>query len=112
MRKNSQPDLHTDARGVVSIIVTILIMLVLSLIILGFAQLVRREQRQSLDRQLSTQAFYAAETGVNDAIKALNNSVLTGKKSDCDPDGLGLGANVNKLDASGTVSYVCVLVNP
>jgi Tfp pilus assembly protein PilX len=53
--------------GMVAIMVTMILMIVISLIVVGFAQISRRNQRQALDRQLSTQAFYAAETGVNDA---------------------------------------------
>jgi hypothetical protein len=45
-----------------------IIMTILSLITIGFAQIMAREQRQALDRQLSSQAFYAAESGVNDAL--------------------------------------------
>jgi Tfp pilus assembly protein PilX len=52
--------------GMVSIMVTMILMVVLSLIVIGFAQIARRNSRQSLDRQLSTSAFYAAEAGVND----------------------------------------------
>lgn len=44
-------------------------MTILSLITIGFSQIMAREQRQALDRQLSSQAFYAAESGVNDAIQ-------------------------------------------
>jgi hypothetical protein len=54
--------------GFVSIIVCMIIMTILSLITIGFAQIMAREQRQALDRQLSSQAFYAAESGVNDAL--------------------------------------------
>ena len=43
-------------RGMASIIITMITMVIITLIVLGFATLSRREQRQSLDRQLSTQA--------------------------------------------------------
>ena len=61
-------------------------MIVMSLIVLGFAQISRRNQRESLDRQLSTQAFYAAESGVNDARElittaAQNNQAIPAKKT-------------------------------
>jgi hypothetical protein len=54
--------------GFVSIVVCMIIMVILSMVTIGFAQLMGREQRQALDRQLSMQAFYAAESGVNDAV--------------------------------------------
>ena len=59
--------LKQSESGIVSLMMTLVIMLVISLIVIGIAQLSRREQRQALDNQLSTQAFYAAESGVNDA---------------------------------------------
>jgi hypothetical protein len=54
-----------NEQGLVAIIVTLIIMLILSLIVTGFAQLARREQREALDRQLASQALYAAESGIN-----------------------------------------------
>jgi Tfp pilus assembly protein PilX len=82
-------------QGLVSIVVTMIFLIVLSLIVVGFAQVARREQRESLDRQLSSQAFYAAESGINIAKSAIsdssgtyssNNAVLNDKGS-CGPDG-------------------------
>lgn len=57
-----------NQKGLVSIVVTMIIMTILSLITIGFAQIMAKEQRQALDRQLSSQAFYAAESGINDAL--------------------------------------------
>lgn len=54
-------------RGFASIIVTTVLISVIGLILVGFSISVRRNQRETLDRQLSTQAFYAAETAVNKA---------------------------------------------
>lgn len=58
----------SDQNGFVSIVVCMIIMTILTLITIGFAQIMNREQRQALDRQLSTQAFYAAESGINNAV--------------------------------------------
>lgn len=60
-------ELKDNQQGLVAIIVTLIIMLVLTLIVTGFAQLARREQREALDRQLASQALYAAESGINAA---------------------------------------------
>jgi len=96
--------------GLVSFMVALFIMLMLTLIVLSFATITRREQRQTLDDQLSSQAFYAAETGVNDARKVLST---TPNKSvtDCNLGAAGFSNNV--LDgASGLISYTCLLINP
>ncbi len=57
--------LKQNESGLAAIAVTMIIMGIVTLIVVGFATLMRREQRQALDQQLSTQAFYAAESGVN-----------------------------------------------
>lgn len=108
--------------GLVSIMVTLILMIVISLIVLGFAQISRRNQRQALDRQLSTQAFYAAETGINDARDLITAATLAGQnvpeKSDCSA---GSGATATfyaslspDLDGgtSDEAEYTCVMVDP
>lgn len=111
--------LHNNQSGLVAFMVVMVIMIVLSLIVLAFAKLVNREQRQTLDRQLNTQAFYAAESGVNDARQALaanpalantDYTECTGPTSFPSPG----HANLNTvLDGpGGVVSYSCLLVDP
>lgn len=97
--------------GIVSIIITVVVMLVLSLIVMTFSRVARREQRQALDRQLNTQAFYAAESGINDAIEAIRTGAIsaTAEKNDCNP----LPNASNQLDgAGGAIAYSCVLIDP
>jgi len=115
-RKNGpRSNNHFFARqeGMVSIMVTMILMIVLSLIVLGFAQISRRNQRVTLDRQLSTQAFYAAESGVNDAIHAMKSNNTAAAKTSCAPASSGIYAGINNiLDPSSDISYSCLLVNP
>lgn len=118
-RSDIREKLHTAKEaGLVSIMVTLILMIVISLIVLGFAQVSRRNQRQALDRQLSTQAFYAAESGVNDARDLINQAVSAGNtiaaKDDCGA-GSGIYSGLSPdLDgvASDEAEYTCVLVNP
>jgi Tfp pilus assembly protein PilX len=111
--------LHKSQTGIVSFFVVMIIMIVLTLIVLAFAQLVRREQRQTLDRQLKTQALYASESGVNDAIDWIsdptNQDDLFTWNNECDGPGSFIDvANLNnQLDgAGGVTSYSCLLVDP
>lgn len=95
--------------GLVSIIVTVVLMLVISLISISFAKIIRREQRQQLDRQLSSRAFYAAESGVNLASSKLNSPAgLAGNKTTC-------GADANFLqpeyDLDTDTKVTCLTVN-
>lgn len=113
-------NLRQNQAGFASIIIAIILILVLSLITVGFAQLMRHEQRSALDKQLSSQAYYAAETGVNDATKAISAGYLQ-KKDTCGPI-IGAASTDpayalrdNKVGgANGTTvaSYPCLLINP
>lgn len=100
--------------GMISLVITMLLMITISLMTLSFATLSRREQRQALDKQLSTQAFYAAETGINDATKAILDGSLASDISDCsdteqakiNPAGI-----TNVLSAASNVVRTCVFVD-
>lgn len=107
--------------GMVSILVTMILLIVISLIVLGFAQISRRNQRQTLDRQLSSQAFYAAESGVNDVRNLINQAIASGTtipaKTDCTngsgPAASFYSAGLNPtLSSADNVSYSCVMVDP
>ncbi len=109
--------IQNNQKGLASILVTLIIMIVISLIVIGFARLSRREQRQVLDDQLSTQAFYAAETAVNDAKNLIPNVDFSTNNysSDCNAfmtDQHILSNNKNVLDAASGIKYTCLLVNP
>ncbi|MDL2363576.1 MAG: PilX N-terminal domain-containing pilus assembly protein [Patescibacteria group bacterium] len=108
-------NLSTDD-GFASIVIAIVLVLVLSLLTVGFAQLMRREQRSALDKRLSNQAYYAAEAGINDAAKAINAGYPAAKTT-CGPLGAGdtnpgaIFMKNNLVPNSGT-SYTCLLVDP
>ncbi len=107
-----------NEQGMVSIMVTIILMMVISLIVISFARTSRREQRDSLDRQLSTNAFYAAESGINAAKKAIaNDTTLLNNEyiSSCTGSGsFAAKANLNGDVGStnGNVKYTCLFVDP
>lgn len=97
--------LHRNQQGLVSIVVTMIIMIVLTLIVTGFAQLARREQREGLDRQLSNQAFYIAESGINDGRRLLKTPPYStgSNKDDCATAG-------SSLDTTSNFQYTCLLI--
>lgn len=105
-----------NEQGFASIVIAIVLLLVLSLVTVGFAQLMRKEQRQALDKQLSLQAYYAAESGVNDAAKAISNGVNEAKDY-CGPATSGpyvpyLGDNTVGSAGTTNAQYTCLLINP
>lgn len=98
------------SKGFVSIFAVLIIMGILTLIMVGFSALVRRTQQQTLDNQLSNQAFYAAESGVNDAAKVLAANPAYSKTT-CQDIANDPQEFVYSLDAASSVGYTCVLVN-
>jgi len=117
--------LSAEQQGFASIVIALIMVLVLSLTTVGFAQLMRREERSALDKQLSNQAYYAAETGVNDATQALNSG-FTLTKSQCEPyttaqlnamdpsqkTAATQSLNDNSVGTSTGASYSCLIINP
>ena len=116
-------NLKNNETGFAALVVGIVLLIILSLMSLGFASSMRQEQRSALDNQLTTQAFYAAESGINDAISFLNNNPTAGSKTSC-TTATGLWSNLAAADfgyqyssalytnSSGTIiSYSCLLVN-
>ena len=103
--------------GMVAIMVTLILMVVISLLVLGFAQIPRRNQRQALDRQLSSQAFYAAETGVNDVARLIDSAApgtTIPPKENCDSSGDPFYGSLNPVigPAEDQIQYTCILVDP
>jgi Tfp pilus assembly protein PilX len=104
--------------GMASILVTLVTLIIISLIVLGFATVSRREQSNTLDQQLSTQAFYGAETAVNDARQVIDADAATlnvPAKNDCTTNtvpGAGYPTGVQWLNAGDSVGYTCLLVDP
>jgi len=108
--------LNKNESGLASIVIAILIVIILSSMVFGFSQIINREQRQSLDKQLSSQAFYAAESAINDATKAISEQNFIVDKTDCAPYPSGggpaaLSGNSNKLTGDGNVKYTCLLID-
>ncbi|HUD06197.1 MAG TPA: pilus assembly PilX N-terminal domain-containing protein [Candidatus Saccharimonadales bacterium] len=120
---NRHIKLDSDQSGIASILVTIIMMIIVSLIVLGFGQLSNREQSEALDRQLSTQAFYAAESGVNDATAAVSNFLVNNPggtispSKTCEPPspyitGTDTTLLPNRGSNSTVLAYTCLLVTP
>lgn len=97
-----------NEKGIVSIIVVMIIIAIMTLITISFSVISRREQKQALDQQLSTQAFYAAESGVNQAVEALDT--LGNDITDCNSTSL-IGGNQQVDATNANIRYTCVLVD-
>jgi Tfp pilus assembly protein PilX len=117
--------LKLSQHGMASIIITMVTMVVISLIVLGFATISRREARKSLDQLQSTQAFYAAESGIEDARKVIRNwldspataALPVPSKTNCttndptSPSAYPTGGDMT-IDVSNNIGYTCLQVDP
>ncbi|GAC1390691.1 MAG: hypothetical protein NVSMB46_01000 [Candidatus Saccharimonadales bacterium] len=105
--------------GIVSIIVTVILIAVMSLLVLGFSQVARRNQQAVLDKQLNTQAYYAAQTGINEAYGAIKSGIAIYDPldaTDCQKfitDNASSFGSGPVLDTSSNnlIKFTCVLVN-
>lgn len=108
-------NIQHNENGMVSITITVVFIMVISLTVLGFSQVSRRNSREALDRQLSSQAFYAAEVGVNDARNKIANLVEAGQpvpnQTECSDSGAnGYTRSNGEVDQENGVYYSCLLV--
>lgn len=97
-------------KGFASIVVSLILVVVLSLITVGFVQLSRREQQNSLNQQLATQANYAAESAINKVVSDLKtpgNTVTSNNRCNASP----AAYTTNLLNGSYSASVSCVLIN-
>lgn len=97
---------HRDQHGLVSIMIASVLMVIMALITLGFTRLVQNEQRQALDDQLSRQAFYAAESGINLAVST--DGYLDMRKDDC--NNVLNGGIID--EETPEVTFTCLLIEP
>lgn len=103
-----------DQQGMVSIIVSSVIVTILALIVLSFASIMRNAQQQALDKQLNAQAFYAAETAVNDVRQQLFAGTLNENIDTCDNAKSGSQqVTSDKVNANSSITSEigCVTVN-
>lgn len=102
--------LSKDQQGAVSLITVIFVTILLTVLTTSFIRLGVNEQRQAIDDDLTTRAFYAAESGVQDAMRAINERLdpADANFAECTPaHGVGSGMLSAELDAE----YTCQIIN-
>src|SRR5690242_15003581 len=108
--------LRSNQQGFAALIIAFTLVIIVSLITVGFAQLMRNELNQTTNRQLADQAYYAAESGVNDAQQAIVAGHYDQKKTTCAPLAVGdpsPGAEFLENANVGTnAQWTCLLINP
>jgi len=103
--------------GFAPLIVSMIIITVLSLMTVGFILLMDNNQNNVFHRQLNNDAYYAAESGINDAIQAINHGFDV-PKTTCPPllppytTPGSIYLKNNQLQPSSGDYYSCLLINP
>jgi hypothetical protein len=99
-----------NQEGTASIVSTFIIVILLSLISIGFAKIMSRSLQESLNSHLSSAANYAAQSGINDTIAYIKakgtptNTACSGLKG-TPPEGIN-------FDISADTKYTCILTSP
>lgn len=102
--------------GFASIVIALVLIIVLGLLTVGYAELARKEQSTALNKQLSDQAYYAAESGVNAAYRLIQTdpsgiaNASGVNTNNCLPQSTFNNANNGILNSTDDVSFQCVLV--
>lgn len=107
--------LGRDESGAASFIVVVFLAIILSILTLGFVRLAVNERRSATDDDLTKRAYYAAESGTEDALRAIQEvragtmtlEELNGE--DCGPPD-GYTPNVNGNSGVET-EYTCQLID-
>lgn len=101
--------LDTDnyQKGFVALFSVMVIMAILGLLTIGFSSITRQAQKRTLDDHLSSQAFYAAESGINMAIGKLEANPDLGPKQSCGPDSL----DNYTIDSVNNIAVSCMLID-
>lgn len=119
-----------DQNGLAAIVIVTVIITILTLLTIGFARLMDKEFRQATDRELASQANYAAESGMNDARAYVIDQENKGQDpttSGCKdlsnasalPSQFVLNGSISAYYANptsppsqnNTVKYTCVIIN-
>lgn len=104
---NMRVSLRKNETGLAAFIVTTFIIIMLSITVMAYSQSTRREQRQALDRQLSSQAFYTAESAVAETRKYLSTAGSRDENTNCNSGEAALSGLDNS--ATNNFAYTCIL---
>jgi hypothetical protein len=98
--------------GMASIISALIIVILLSLISIGFAKIMSRSLENSVNSHLASAADYAAQSGINDAMAYINANGVQPVTSCNALNGSGGPPKSIKFQLSGDTKYTCILISP
>ncbi len=102
-----------NQNGAVAILTVVIFSLIVTIVVTAYARITVVEHQESINFDLSTRAYYAAETGVQDAIRDIrankDNLQNVGRPDECKPSAPDL--EFGKLGSSSNLSYTCQLID-
>lgn len=100
--------------GIASILSVVIFATIITVVVAGFVGSVVNQQNEANNYDFGTRAYYAAESGIQDALRSINMpqnaALLNADRNNCGPllDG-GLG---NNGDLGFNLNYTCQLISP
>lgn len=109
--------LKDNEDGFAALVIALVLIVVLSLTTIGFIQLMSSNEQTALSKQLSSQAYYAAESGINDAEQAYAAGYTIPKAQCNNSNVVNTEAGFQYLEtpdvnSSTNTGVTCLLMNP
>ena len=79
----SRNNLRDNQKGIMSIIVALVFIMILGLIVVSFGLASRSQNKQTVDNQLSTASYYAAQSGINEILKQISSNSYIADSTTC-----------------------------
>lgn len=102
-----------NQNGAVSIISVVIFILIITIVVTAYLGSALSQQRTSVNLDMGTRAYYAAESGVQDAARGLNADISLTQNTCKSSTGSFIGGNgvVGASDQYG-LSYTCQIIDP
>ncbi len=107
--------IRNNQDGIAAFFVTLMVMVIFGILILSFSQISNRAGANALNRVLSSEALYAAQSGINNTysiIKTLENEgkPVPQQSTSCSNPNYS-GSLVGDSDVKYPAKYTCIVVN-
>lgn len=129
LKRSKITGMRREEQGMASIVVVSVLIIIMTLISIGFARIMNRSAIDSANKQFSASATYAAESGVNDVAAYLKQYALANpgsnflpKSTKCNGAGSLIGSSASpgpfygdsnlSNDTTRSTQYTCLLLNP
>lgn len=96
-----------DQQGAAAILSVVIFSIIITVVVTAYLRIAISGQAEAMNFDLSTRAYYAAESGIQDALRSISSK--PDSKEDCSPfvpSGSG-----GMLDAEGFLAYTCQLID-